>query len=185
MHCWRGISACALAGPTNFGANPAMFMSTSVALALLSAKAASFGASLQDKTHRHVVPAGAPRPNGSRGGTKIGAIQVQPNTLAKLDRIVLAQTRVGARGTRLSAVEAKLNATGQRTALPIFDLRMRANHCLDMHGNLHVKAAILRISTTTPVGRSLLCSHHFALRACSPELWACFGFPSRAVDARS
>lgn len=105
------LEAGLLAPAAMFGADAAVLMFLGVAFALVSAEHAGLGAGLKRKDDQGFVGPGSPRGQLARCQAKIGAVQIEPDALAKLRHHLLAQAGVGARYADWSAGKAFLDAS--------------------------------------------------------------------------
>ena len=107
----------------------------SVSLALVAAASARLRASFEQPPGHLRIGAHLPRKGATRRLADIGAVEVEPDAARQLLDLVLAETRVCARGTRLRTVEAGVDTAGERGSIELNLRRCRLEHLPGMgHG---------------------------------------------------
>lgn len=91
-----GFAAGGLAGAAGLGADAAVFVPPGVTLAFGGAERGGAGAEAQRLGCERLVRAGAASGEARRGVADVGAIEIEPDALAKLGDHVLGEARIGA-----------------------------------------------------------------------------------------
>lgn len=156
-----GLRARCFAAAAGLGADAAMLVILGVLLAFGGAKRAGFFARPQGRNDHALIGTGAARGNAGRCIAQVGAIEIKPNTLPQLQHHVLAEARIGARGTRLRTVQTFLDALDEIWIGIALNGRMRAKHLLNVHGGFLKKMG--RLATGDFMDREI--THG---RACVP-----------------
>ena len=129
------LKAGLLAPAAMFGADAAVLVLLGVAFALVGAEHAGLGAGLKRKDDQSFVGPGTARRKLARCQAKVGAVEVQPDALAKLRHHLLAQAGVSARDADGSAGKAFLDAIDQRIVGAAHDIGVGGDHLLHVvHG---------------------------------------------------
>jgi hypothetical protein len=108
------IHTSSLAPSARFGADSAMLVHGRVALAFLSASAASKLAQFERHTQHGLVAAGSTGGQCAGGRANIGAVQIESNALSQPLNHLLRQTGIGTTDARLRALEALFDAFHER-----------------------------------------------------------------------
>src|SRR5680860_1850396 len=111
------VPAGLLAVPARLGADAAVVVHPGVLLALVTAGLARGGAGLQDGAGEVGVVTGVPGEHPPGGVAHIRAVQVGADARGQLGDHVLAEAGVGAGGTGLGALEARLDTGGELVLL--------------------------------------------------------------------
>ena len=83
----------------------------------------------QGAEHRRICTAG-PSEDATRHVADVGAVEIEANALRQ-GRVVLRETRIGAGGTYLNALETSAHALRGHLAVAIHRCRMGTEHPLD------------------------------------------------------
>lgn len=136
MNAATGFAASGFATLASFRADPAMFMHVGVRPAFLAAYTASHGASFEGNANDTFVRPSSAACDLTRSLAHVGAIQIEPNALRKIVHLIFAKTGVRTRNAGLCAIEAGLNALDQDVIGRAFDVRVGADHLVNVHGVL-------------------------------------------------
>jgi hypothetical protein len=87
-----------------------MLMVMGMSVALVGTEATSGRTGLNDRSHLPCLELCLPRHNSTGRDARVTAIQTEADASNESSDIVVAEASIGARGTRLSAREARLDA---------------------------------------------------------------------------
>jgi hypothetical protein len=138
MGGWRLLSrkrrqqlfACLFTSATDLGANTAVLMVIGVPLTLLPTKPARLSARVHDHPRQLRLKLRLPAYDSLCRSTDIAAVLAQADTADEGGDVVLAEIGVGAGGTALGTVRARLDAVSKCTGLDDGARRVRLQHLL-------------------------------------------------------
>jgi hypothetical protein len=134
MYAARRLTAGRLAAFAALGADAAMFVHPGMGLAFLSADAARHRTSFQRNADDALVRA---RPTASDFSCRlahVGAVKIEPNALCEFENLLLSKASVRTRNAGLRTIKTLFDAADQGLIGRAFDVRMGADHLLNVHG---------------------------------------------------
>lgn len=118
------------------GTDAAMFMLPGMARAFLGTSPAGGGTGLDRSAQNALIIARLPRQNRPCRDTDIGAVQIQPDTLAKIRHHILGQTGIRTGCAALRAGIAFLDTANERLRDAASTAGMGVDHLSSTHGIL-------------------------------------------------
>jgi hypothetical protein len=119
LHGCEQFVARLLAAPAGCGADATVLVVMGVPLALISTGAARCGAGLDGGADDAKIGLRLACQHAAGGVAQIGAVKTQANAADHVSDVLLGQTRVGANGARVGAVDAIFNAAKKRLAIDV------------------------------------------------------------------
>ena len=143
----EGVLARLLAAAACLGADTAVLVMVGVPLAFLGARAARLEARFDNAAREFGHELRLPAENPSGRDADVGAVLARRDAAQLLLHVRLTEARVGARGAALSAVEARVDARGQRGGVYLNGAWMGFQHLLGV-GHLHLRLRSLPLRTS-------------------------------------
>jgi hypothetical protein len=136
-HAASCLLACGHAALARLCADPTVLMHLGVLLTFLGTEATGGGAGVQHSSDHFFVRPGPTGGNSACDVADVGAVQVQPDALRQRLDVVLRKAGIGTGRAGLRAGVALLYATDERIIGLSAHMRVRSDHVLCVHWNLH------------------------------------------------
>jgi hypothetical protein len=137
-HRTAGFDAIVHAPMAGFSADPAVFVMLGMTRAFVAADTANRGARVEHAQDDFHVGSGSAGRDTAGCAADIRTVEIQADALPQLVDHVLGEARVRAGGTGLRAGIAFFDASDEDIVGAAADIRMRADHLLNLHGKPRV-----------------------------------------------
>jgi hypothetical protein len=135
-HARESLLTGIFAAAASLSADAAMLVHDSMPLAFGAAKSAGGHAGFQHLANNTFIRSGPTRGDGASGHADIGAIHVQADALRQLRDRRFSKACIRAGRTDLRTIKTFLDAADQGIVGATFDVRVSADHLMNVHGDL-------------------------------------------------